>query len=304
MDNIISQMLILLLLVVAGAIANKTGLMGGDFDRRLSNFVINLSCPCLIVSSVMGDQLPDRSMILPLLGVSFATYIILLLVAAFLPRLFVKDAKRRGMYSFMLMFANVGFIGYPIVASIFGKQAVFYAAILNMPNTLFIFVAGTAFILGDGGKLRFDRRTLYCPAMLAAYVSIAIVALGVSGVPRVISQPFHLIGDMTVPAALLVIGSSMATMDRRHALGSLPVYAMTFFRLLAIPVGFFLLFRSLGVSPLVNNINTVVIGMPVASYGTMFCLKYGRDETDMVQGTLITTILSVISIPLLTLLFE
>ena len=53
----------------------------------------------------------------------------------------------------------------------------------------------------------------------------------------------------------------------------------------------------------INAINTVLIGMPVASYGTMFCLKYGRDETDMVRGTLITTILSVVTIPLLTLLF-
>lgn len=296
-------MAILLILVIAGLIANKCGLMGGDFDRRLSNFVINISCPCLIISSVMGDQLPDRSLILPILLVATATYIILFFVAWFLPKLFVRQPERRGMFSFMLMFANVGFIGYPIVASIFGKQAVFYAAILNAPGTLFIFVAGTAFILGDGGKLHFDYRTLYCPAMIAAYVSIAIVALGITGIPRVIAQPFHLIGDMTVPAALLVIGSSMTTMDRRHILGSVPVYVMTFFRLLAIPIGFFFLFRALGVNSLVNSINTVVIGMPVASYGTMFCLKYGRDETDMVQGTLITTILSVVTIPLMTLLF-
>ena len=50
----------------------------------------------------------------------------------------------------------------------------------------------------------------------------------------------------------------------------------------------------------VNRVNTVIIGMPVASYGTMFCLKYGRDETEMVRGTLVTTILSVVTIPLLT----
>jgi len=304
MDNIISQMVILLLIVVAGLIANKCGLMGGDFDRRLSNFVITVSCPCLIISSVMGDSLPDRRLILPLLAVATTTYVLLFFIAWLLPKLFVRQAERRGMFSFMLMFANVGFIGYPIVAAIFGKQAIFYAALLNAPGTLFIFVAGTAFILGDGGKLRFDWHTLYCPAMIAAYVSILIVALGVTNIPRVVAQPFHLIGDMTVPAALLVIGSSMATIDRRHLLGSVPVYVMTFFRLIAIPVFFFFLFRTLGVSPIVNNINTVVIGMPVASYGTMFCLKYGRDTADMVQGTLITTVLSVVSIPLLTLLFS
>ena len=297
-------MVILLLLVVAGLIANKCGIMGGEFDRRLSNFVINISCPCLIMASVMGDRLPDRSMIAPLLCVGTATYVILFIVAWLLPKTFVKRADTRGMYSFMLMFANVGFIGYPIVASIFGKQAIFYASLLNMPNTLFIFVAGTAFILGGDGKLKFNYRTLYCPAMVASYIAIAIVATGWSDVPGVISEPIHLIGDVTVPGALLVIGSSMAAMDRRHMFGSIPVYVMTFFRLLAIPVGLYFLFGALGVNSLVNRINTVVIGMPVASYGTMFCLKYGRDETDMVQGTLITTILSVVTIPLLTLLFQ
>ena len=63
MDNIITQMVILLLLVVAGYVSNKCGLTGGDFDRKLSNFIINVSCPCLIVSSVMGDVVPDRGLI-------------------------------------------------------------------------------------------------------------------------------------------------------------------------------------------------------------------------------------------------
>ena len=55
MDNIVIQMIILLLLVVAGFVSNRCGLMGGDFDRKLSGFIINVSCPCLIISSVMGD---------------------------------------------------------------------------------------------------------------------------------------------------------------------------------------------------------------------------------------------------------
>ena len=74
-------------------------------------------------------------------------------------------------------------------------------------------------------------------------------------------------------------------------------------RWLAIPVGVYFLFRLIGIDETINRINTILIGMPVASFGTMFCLKYQRDETLMVQGTLLTTIFSVITIPLLTLLF-
>lgn len=300
MDNIVTQMVILLLLVVAGFISNKCGLTGGDFDRRLSNFIINVSCPSLILSSVMGDVVPDRRLIIPLLVVGFLTYVALFGVAWLLPRYFVREAYMRGMYSFMLMFGNVGFIGYPVVASIFGPQAVFYACLLNVPNTLFIFVVGTVFVLGGGGKLRFSPRTLYCPGMIASYLSIVIVAMGWEQVPRVVAEPLRLLGGITVPGALLVIGSSMANIGRGHMLGSPRIYVMAALRLMAIPVLIYALSAIAGVDETVNRVNTVIIGMPVASYGTMFCLKYGRDETEMVRGTLITTILSVVTIPLLT----
>ena len=92
MDNIVIQMIILLLLVVAGFVSNRCGLMGGDFDRKLSGFIINVSCPCLIISSVMGDVFPDRGMILPLLGVVMITYVLLFLIAYSLPRYFVRKA--------------------------------------------------------------------------------------------------------------------------------------------------------------------------------------------------------------------
>lgn len=293
-------MVILLLLVVAGFISNKCGLTGGDFDRRLSNFIINVSCPSLILSSVMGDVVPDRRLIIPLLVVGFLTYVALFGVAWLLPRYFVREAYMRGMYSFMLMFGNVGFIGYPVVASIFGPQAVFYACLLNVPNTLFIFVVGTVFVLGGGGKLRFSPRTLYCPGMIASYLSIVIVAMGWEQVPRVVAEPLRLLGGITVPGALLVIGSSMANIGRSHMLGSPRIYVMAALRLMAIPVLIYALSALAGVDETVNRVNTVIIGMPVASYGTMFCLKYGRDETEMVRGTLVTTILSVVTIPLLT----
>lgn len=304
MDNIISQMIILMILVIAGFISNKCGLMGGDFDRKLSNFIINVSCPCLVLSSVMGSEFPDRGMIAPLLAVGFATYIILFGVCYYLPRLFVRNPDSRGVYSFMLMFANVGFIGYPVVSSIFGPKAVFYAALLNMPNALFIFVVGTVFVLGTGGKIRFDWRTLYCPALIASYIAIIIVAAGWDSVPRIVAEPLCFLGNITVPGALLIIGSSMAHIDRKHILGSRETYIMAAFRLAIIPVSLFGLFYLCGVSNAVNEINAVVIGMPVASYGTMFCLKYNRDDTEMVRGTLITTLLSIITIPLITMLFK
>lgn len=171
MDAIVTQMIILFILVIIGYYLSKKKMMDADFDRKLSGLVINVTCPSLILSSVMGDTLPDKKLILPLLVVGFATYVMLIGLAFLLPRYLPVKLSDRGIYSFMLAFGNVGFIGYPIVASIFGASAVFYASILNFPSTLLIFVFGTLFISGGQGKMRFDWRTLYCPAMIASYLS-------------------------------------------------------------------------------------------------------------------------------------
>ncbi len=302
------QMLVLLVVVAIGYVANRCNLMGGDFDKRLSAFIIDISCPLLILSSVMGDTLPDRSLILPLLLVSFATYGLLLLMAISVSRLLGRNDVERGMYSFMVMFANVGFLGYPVVASIFGHEAVFYAALLNVPNTLFVFVFGVSFVKGGAFTLKnFDKKLLLSPAMLASYLSIAIVVLGINGVPRFIAEPIHLVGSMTVPGALLIIGSSMAGVDLRGAFTSWRVWTLAVVRLCIVPLAMYFIFKCLGqllpIDDIIVAINAVVVGMPVASYGTMFCLRYGRDDTLMVQATMLTTLLSAITIPVLTLLF-
>ena len=128
--------------------------------------------------------------------------------------------------------------------------------------------------------------------MLAAYMAILIVALGIGDVPRVISQPLTLIGQITVPAALLIIGSSMSHLSARTMLGNSTVYTTTVFRLALLPLALFFLFSALGFRQLVVNINTVVIAMPVATYGTILCLKHGRDTTLITEVTFSTTLLS------------
>ena len=300
MNAIVTQMIILFILVVVGYIISKKKMMDADFDRKLSVFVINVACPCLILSSVMGDTLPDKHFIIPLLIVGFATYVILIGAGFLLPHYLPIKATDRGIYSFMLAFGNVGFIGYPIVASIFGANAVFYASILNFPSTLLIFVFGTLFISGDQGKMKFKWDTLYCPAMIASYLSILIVATGWIP-PKVISTPLTLLGNMTVPSALLIIGSSIAQIPIRRMLGTSNIYITAILRLIAIPLFILYLSRLYHVEPTIANINVILAAMPVASYGTLFCIQYEKGETIMAQGTFITTLLSVLTIPLLTL---
>ena len=301
----IEVMLTLFVIVIVGYVAGKLGYLGGDFDRQLSRLVINITCPALILSSSMTGELPDRRFILPLLLISAITYIALTGAAFLLPRYMTKRKEDRGAIGFALMFGNVGFMGYPVVASIFGHEAVFYAAVLNVVNTFTVFTIGTILITGSSnieGK-RFEKKVLYSTPMLAAYLTMLIVALEINNIPGFICQSLTMIGNITVPAALLIIGSSMSQLPIRSLLGNTTVYLTTALRLALLPLAVYYLTSLMGFSQLVVNINTVVIAMPVATYGTILCLKYGKDTTLMAEVTFITTLLSMISIPLLTMLF-
>ncbi len=291
-------MLILLAIVIVGYMAGKLKYMGGDFDRRLSNIIIDITCPALILSSTMGGKLPDRSLILPLLGISLLTYVLLAIAAWTLPRWLTKKSEDRGTVGFALMFGNVGFIGYPIVGAIFGHEAVFYAAILNVVNTLSVFTAGVMLVNGERQRMAFQSKILVSTPMISAYLAILIVALGIDNIPSVISQPITMIGGITVPGALLIIGSSMSRLSWRMMLGSGVVYVTTAFRLLILPLLLYIIFRAMGFDSLVVNINTLVIAMPVATYGTILCLRYGRDTALITEITFISTLLSVLTIPL------
>lgn len=295
-------MVMLFTMVILGYAACKLGYMGDKFDKKLSSIVVDITCPLLVLSSVMGDEMPDRSLILPLVGVGFLTYILLLVFGFWVPRFITKNHDDQGMIGFALMFANVGFIGYPIVASIFGPKAVFYAALLNVPNTFFIFTAGVMLVKGEYSIHQFNPKVLLSPALTGAFIAALLVAFGVH-TPDMIARPVTMVGNITVPAALMIIGSSMARLPLREIIGSGKVYTTSFLRLVIVPLSVYFLFRLCGVNTLINNINTVVIAMPVASFGTMFCLKYGRNPSLMTEATFITTLFSIITIPLITLLF-
>ena len=302
MENI-EVMVVLFIIVVLGYALCKLGYMGDKFDQKLSTIVIDITCPALILSSVMGDTLPDRTLILPLLGVGFLTYILLLVFGFWVPRLIAKNRDDQGMIGFALMFANVGFIGYPIVSSIFGPQSIFYAALLNMPNTFFIFTAGVMLVKGEYSIKSLNPKVLFSPAMLAAFAAALIVAFGLR-VPDLVARPVTMVGGITVPAALMVIGSSMSRLPLREIIGSGKVYVSSLVRLVVVPVTLYLVFRACGVDSVINNINTVVIAMPVASFGTMFCMKYGRNPSLMTEITFVTTVFSILTIPLVTMLFK
>ncbi len=301
--DVFEVMVILLIIVIVGYTARKLGYMDDDFDKKLSCIVIDITMPLLVLSSAMGHDVPDRRLILPLIGVGVLTYIILLSFGFLVPRLISKNNDERGMIGFVNMFANVSFIGYFIVDAMFGPKGIFYAALLNVPYFFFIFTIGIMLIRGKVHLHQFDFKVLFSPVLIAAYIAAILVGLDVE-TPELVARPIALVGNITIPAALLLIGSSMAKIPFKSAFSNKKVYIVSAVRLLVVPMTLYCIFHYLfGVNPLINQINTVVIATPAASLGTIFCLKYDRDPTLVTSITFVTILGCIITMPLIAMFF-
>lgn len=301
--SVLAQMIVMFLGMGAGYIARKCHIMNDDFDRGLSELVLGITLPCMIIGSVFGnDQLPDAPTILFIFGISTGAFAIMFLVSTVIPYLVRAPRKDFGAYRFMVVFGNIGFLGMPVVSSIFGDSAVLYVAIANIPFNLFVFTAGIMFIAGNQGGTLKEKATqalvsLRTPATLSCLVAVALALLGVS-YGGVVGDALDVIGGMTTPAAMLIIGSSMAKMPIKRMLGNPRAYAVALVRVGLVPLCLLLVFGPLlSDQTLLLGIVVITNGMPVATNGTIFCIRYGGNLEAMTQTTFISTVLSIASIP-------
>ena len=137
-----TQVLILFILILIGYFIRYRNLIDKSFTSKLSNLVLSIFLPALIINSMQINFEPSIiNKIIIIILLSFITYLISYLIAYSLKFIFKSD-KDIGVYQYAVMFSNVGFMGYPVVQSIFGSDALFYASIFNLPFNLLIMTLG------------------------------------------------------------------------------------------------------------------------------------------------------------------
>ena len=250
----------------------------------------------------MGKDLAfENSELISLAVVAVVNYIVLIGAAYLIPYLFKVNKARKGISRFMLAFGNVSFIGYPVCDAVFGSKAVFCASVLNIPFNLLVFTIGVSFINGGKAKSAFSPKLILSPCVIASLIAVVIAVARIS-MPTPVGEWFHLLGDLTTPCALLIIGSSLSHIPVRDMLGNRFVYSMTLLRLIVLPLLVGVVLALMGVNAFVSDVAVVLSAMPVATNGIMLCLQYGKDERVMTQGLFFTTLLSVVTIPLVAYL--
>ena len=295
-SSLFNQMLILLIILVVGFIANKTKIIDEQGNKNLSKLTLNITQGAMILSSVMNvNPSMNNYELLTLVGVSFLMYVILFLLS-FAIRWLLRVPKKDGYtYQFAVMFGNVGFMGYPIVSALLGKEAIFYVSLFNIPFNILIYSLGI-FLISGGDGYKFKVKSLINPPFIATFVAIGIFLLKIP-VPAPIADATSLLGDMVVPAAMLVIGSSLGRISVKDILGDWRVYAFLPLSLIVSPLIIWAVLRTFVTNPLILSIATIIAAMPVATNSTMLSMEYNGNEILASKTVFMTTVFSVVTIP-------
>ena len=299
---ILNQMIILFLIMVIGYITNKAGILDQTQNQKMSSLVLNVTSPALILSSVRTPTNGSLNSVIQIFLISIAIYMLLPIVGILISKIFKIPKEDRNLSQFMTIFSNIGFMGYPVIQSIFGEKALFFAAICNLVFNLVCYSYGVYLISGSG-KLSFDFRQLINPGIIFSIIAI-IIYLTKYQMPQIIGETSNLIGSMTVPLAMMIMGSSLAEIPIKEVLNDIKIYLYTIIKQILIPILFWWVLKFIIQDPTILGVLVILIAMPVGSIAIMFCDQFGGNTTLASKSVFITTLSSVFTIPVLVYLLS
>ncbi len=292
------QIFILVLLIAAGYVAVSTRIVDPRTTRGLSGLLINITIPALIVASMQVPFTPERlAGAETLVLATGALYIFSFALAWAVSKAMRVPPAEEGVLQFAIVFGNVGFMGFPVALTLFGEEALFYVAIFNLFFNVLVFSVGIAMLTEGRGK-GFDPRLLANPGIAASVVGLALF-LGSVEIPSPFIDSIELLGGVTTPLAMIIVGAMLATFPAREMVGNWRIWVASAVLLLAVPVAYYYLFSPVFPDPFINGIMITMAAMPAAANTVIFAEQYGADSRLASQIVFVSTIGSLVTIPLI-----
>ncbi len=317
------EMLVLSTAVIFGVIARRINLMNDEVDSKLSQIVMTFAIPCLILDSVLSNtNLPDSNSLFEALFYGFLSSGFVCLLAILIVRCVYRNVPKasKGAHEFIIAFGNTGQIGFAVLAAILGPTGVLYGAVCNIPYNVFMFSVGVVFILNSvsnepSGRAQTKEQRkeqlkhhilevihqLISPCLISSFLAMFLAVYGITD-SGYIGQTCELIAGLTIPASMLVIGSTLAKMPIKEMVNDGWSYVSSFLRLLVVPLVVFFVGGLFIQNQMVLSVISIQAAMPAAVAGTMLCLAYNGDALTVARGTFITTVLSLGTLPLIAML--
>ena len=307
----LKNVVIFVLLAVPGYLLVRGKLLTGKDSGALSGLLTYVGMPGLILSSTLKLEFTGEFTRAILLTGALGVLFMLFMFAASGLLLRDSDSKRRGMARFCVVFSNNGFVGIPLARAVFGEGSpvVAHLIVLNIIMNVLMFTLGAYLVSGDKKTVQLKKAILN-PVLLAFLAGIVLNLMKVStAVPEIQTYATYFSGIVT-PLSMLVLGIKLAQIPIKKLFTSRRMYYVAAVRLVLFPVICIATLLALRLIPALAVDTDTVAGffigfaMPTAGLATVFADRHKGDTENAVIFTLGTTVLSVVTIPVLYALLE
>ena len=292
----VEQIIVMLILMIVGVLCYKTHILDTSKSKVLSDILIKVITPALIIDSFQRkfemELLHGFLIALGLTALSLG-------LAFVLTRLMIRENTSTDVRieRFGAMFSNCGFIGIPLANGVLGGEGVFYIIAYNTLFNILVFSYGEGYMKGTSVyRLSDIIKLIINPATVASVIGIILFAGNIE-LPELLSEPIGLVADMNTPTAMLIAGVSVAQANILKMIRKLRLYYIAAIKLLIIPLVFVLICRLLPVPQPVMLSAVLATACPAGTLAVMFSVMYGRDDVYASEIFSSTTLLSIVTIP-------
>ncbi|GAA0070160.1 AEC family transporter [Clostridium sardiniense] len=302
--TIINQVIILFLIMLVGVYARKKNIITEESNESLSKFLLNIALPFLILSSfdynISKEEIFNAELIFLY---STVIHLFLIFITKILCIKFDKDTSIVSRCA--LIFSNAGFMGYPLMAGLYGKIGVFYTAIYGIPYNIILFTYGTILFSKTNLKDNYKdalKKIILNPGIISIFLGM-ILLITKFKLPDPMSETISLIGNTTTPLAMIIVGAMLGNLKLKEIFKGKIIYYISFIKLILIPVMVFLLISLFNANHFLKNICVLLEATPAAVVCSAFAAQYNIQKDLAAKLVFVTTLFSIITIPIIMSIF-
>ena len=296
------QVVVLFLLMATGTVAVKTGVLKPENKQALSNLLVYLVVPAMIINSYRMEFSAEilRNLLaavgMSVLAICIGTVITLVLTAR-------RKDSRAPIFQFATVFSNAAYMGFPLISALFGAEGLLYASAYVTVFNILLWTMGYGMVSGSANARDVARNLLRTPVFYALVAGLAIYFFQIP-IPRLIAQPIELLAGMNTPLSMLITGMLLAASDLKTIVSDLHIWKLAAVRMLLIPSVCLGVFALLGLVHLGMSAQVVLLleCCPAAAITSVFAVQFHHDESYAAGSVVLTTLLSIVILPLCALL--
>ncbi|WP_250227375.1 AEC family transporter [Anaeropeptidivorans aminofermentans] len=295
---------ILCIFMAIGYICYKKGIIYGDGISVLSGLLVNVTFPLMILVSMQREfELELFKNGILLLFITFGIHIFGIISGVLLGKLFNVPLDQKGIWIFMMVFPNTAYMGIPVIGAMYGEEAVFYIAMCTVVFNILSFSLGVRILTSNDTTREKPKwsKLFLSPPIIATVLGFMMFCFSIK-LPDTILKAFTSMGNLTTPVSMLVIGAFLAQNDLKESLTSWKAYVVSAARLILMPLCIYAVFSPFIKNEIMLGTLFMITGMPAATILAILSERHGQNSVEASRLVFLSTVLSVITLPVLTLL--